>query len=228
MKKLKCFISFFVLLILISACHTDQIIQPYYLLTENTCTFPCWMGITPGETPYAEVKDILEQLRQKFLEKNVTITIKELPMPGDHTPPYTYVEIPGSEIYIVRNIHKIVDEIRIYFVNTPTVSEFVQNYKAPDSIGICLGYSYAQPYLVYDGAQVLTRFEMPDYDSETDLITFENFYESRVNELFLVETPIFNHFDFTFSWEDMAQTVVIDIKQTDPDSDCYGEFVPWK
>jgi len=119
-----------------------------------------------------------------------------------------------------------VKEIKIIFLNTPTVAEFAENYKAPDNIGICMAHRYAHTNLVYDGARVLTKKELPNYDAETGLISIEDFYLNRVDEVQLRAVPQNKHYDFTFDWEDMAQTVFIDINNTDPNSDCLGRFQP--
>lgn len=234
MKKLSILIlSTFGLLLLFSGCKNGQLDieqngQPYYLLTENTCSFPCWMGITPGETSYPELKEIIDQLVQDYAEKGVAITYIEQASPVKHIDRirYIYAEMPGSEAYIIFDSINIVKEIKIIFLNTPTVAEFAENYKAPDNIGICMAHRYAHTNLVYDGARVLTKKELPNYDAETGLISIEDFYLNRVDEVQLRAVPQNKHYDFTFDWEDMAQTVFIDINNTDPNSDCLGRFQP--
>ena len=228
MKNLsKIIISFFALLLFFSGCQSEEKVQPYYLLTENICDFPCWMGITPGETPYTELKEIIDQLVQDYAEKGVAITYIEEPF-SKHIDQilYIYAEMPGSEAYIILDSINIVKEIKIIFLNTPTVAEFAENYKAPDNIGICMAHRYAHTNLVYDGARVLTKKELPNYDAETGLISIEDFYLNRVDEVQLRAVPQNKHYDFTFDWEDMAQTVFIDINNTDPNSDCLGRFQP--
>ena len=234
MKKLSILILLtFGLLLLFSGCKNEQLdieqnVQPYYLLTENTCSFPCWMGITPGETSYPELKEIIDQLVQDYAEKGVAITYIEQASPVKHIDRirYIYAEMPGSEAYIILDSINIVKEIKIIFLNTPTVAEFAENYKAPDNIGICMAHRYAHTNLVYDGARVLTKKELPNYDAETGLISIEDFYLNRVDEVQLRAVPQNKHYDFTFDWEDMAQTVFIDINNTDPNSDCLGRFQP--
>jgi len=233
LKKLSILILLtFGLLLLFSGCKNEQLdieqnVQPYYLLTENTCSFPCWMGITPGETSYPELKEIIDQLVQDYAEKGVAITYIEEPF-SKHIDQilYIYAEMPGSEAYIILDSINIVKEIKIIFLNTPTVAEFAENYKAPDNIGICMAHRYAHTNLVYDGARVLTKKELPNYDAETGLISIEDFYLNRVDEVQLRAVPQNKHYDFTFDWEDMAQTVFIDINNTDPNSDCLGRFQP--
>jgi len=234
LKKLSILILLtFGLLLLFSGCKNEQLdieqnVQPYYLLTENTCSFPCWMGITPGETSYPELKEIIDQLVQDYAEKGVAITYIEQASPVKHIDRirYIYAEMPGSEAYIILDSINIVKEIKIIFLNTPTVAEFAENYKAPDNIGICMAHRYAHTNLVYDGARVLTKKELPNYDAETGLISIEDFYLNRVDEVQLRAVPQNKHYDFTFDWEDMAQTVFIDINNTDPNSDCLGRFQP--
>ena len=226
MKNLsKIIISFFALLLFFSGCQSEEKVQPYYLLTENICDFPCWMGITPGETPYTELKEIIDLLVRDYAKKGVVITYEEKPIVHRNWVEYIYFEMPGSEAYIILDSN-IVKEIKIIFLNTPTVAEFAENYKAPDNIGICMAHRYAHTNLVYDGARVLTKKELPNYDAETGLISIEDFYLNRVDEIQLRAVPQNKHYDFTFDWEDMAQTVFIDINNTDPNSDCLGRFQP--
>ena len=226
MKNLsKIILSFFALLLFFSGCQSEEKVQPYYLLTENICDFPCWMGITPGETPYTELKEIIDLLVRDYAKKGVVITYEEKPIVHRNWVEYIYLEMPGSEAYIILDSN-IVKEIKIIFLNTPTVAEFAENYKAPDNIGICMAHRYAHTNLVYDGARVLTKKELPNYDAETGLISIEDFYLNRVDEVQLRAVPQNKHYDFTFDWEDMAQTVFIDINNTDPNSDCLGRFQP--
>jgi len=222
----KIILSFFALLLFFSGCQSEEKVQPYYLLTENICDFPCWMGITPGETPYTELKEIIDLLVRDYAKKGVVITYEEKPIVHRNWVEYIYLEMPGSEAYIILDSINIVKEIKIIFLNTPTVAEFAENYKAPDNIGICMAHRYAHTNLVYDGARVLTKKELPNYDAETGLISIEDFYLNRVDEVQLRAVPQNKHYDFTFDWEDMAQTVFIDINNTDPNSDCLGRFQP--
>lgn len=184
------------------------------------------MGITPGETPYTELKEIIDLLVRDYAKKGVVITYEEKPIVHRNWVEYIYLEMPGSEAYIILDSINIVKEIKIIFLNTPTVAEFAENYKAPDNIGICMAHRYAHTNLVYDGARVLTKKELPNYDAETGLISIEDFYLNRVDEVQLRAVPQNKHYDFTFDWEDMAQTVFIDINNTDPNSDCLGRFQP--
>lgn len=216
---LKGIIYFAVLLVLISSCKLESSVQPYPILNENTCNFPCWMGITPGETPYNEVMKKLDILVQEYTNKGLTITIQEAPNTGSQMSRYIYVELPGSEIYITRK-SETVDKIKIYFTNTPSLSDFVKNYKPPKTIGFCWLSYEVRPTLIYDGARVLTKFELPKIDEMMDVITIENFYRNRVDEVRLESKPPNIQFDFNFSWEEMAQTVQVDLKTANPDSNC--------
>lgn len=227
MKNLsKIIISFFALLLFFSGCQSEEKVQPYYLLTENICDFPCWMGITPGETPYTELKEIIDLLVRDYAKKGVVITYEEKPIVHRNWVEYIYLEMPGSEAYIILDSN-IVKEIKIIFLNTPTVAEFAENFKVPDKIGICLSSSRARPILFYDGALVFTKTGLLNIDERTGSVSIEDFYLGRVDEVQLKSIPEDNHhFDFTFDWEDMSQTVLIDINKTDPNSDCFGEFIP--
>ena len=226
-------LTIFGLLLLCSGCKNDRLennqnVQPYYLLTENNCSFPCWMGIIPGETSYPELKEIFDQLVRDYAKKGVTITYTEQPAPVKHIDQilYIYAKTPGSEMYIILD-GNIVKEIKIIFLNTPTVAEFAENYKVPDSIGICLSSSRARPILFYDGALVFTKTGLLNIDEITGLVSIEDFYLDRVDEVRLKVIPEDNlHFDFTFDWEDMSQNVLMDINEINPNSDCFGRFIP--
>ena len=72
-KKLK---LIFILLLFLFGCSNSvsEKVQPYFLLSENTCSFPCWMGITPGETTAPEAEEMLEQLVHRYAQKGIEIT----------------------------------------------------------------------------------------------------------------------------------------------------------
>lgn len=56
---------------------------------------------------------------------------------------------------------------------------------------------------------------------------YDLFNNLVVDEVRLKVIPEDNlHFDFTFDWEDMSQTILIDTNKINPNSDCFGGFIP--
>lgn len=213
------------ILFLLSSCVFEfHNTQPYHFLTENTCDFPCWMGITPGKTHYSEVEEILDHLVQTFAEQNITMTYEEKISVGANE--YFHVFTPGGEIFVNIGPHELVEKIYVFFLNQPTIESFVENFWLPEKIGVCLAFRRASPVMIYEGMRVYPKAEIPDYDSEANTITIEDFYRKRVDFGVLEVEPRINHYQYTFDWEDMASTVVLDLTNPDPNADCKNTYSP--
>lgn len=224
MKSLpKLMILISLLILAFTRCDVRENTKVYDLLNENTCAFPCWMEIMPGETSVTEAKYALNQLIESFGNQGTIITYEYREPKNGY--PYFYIHSPGAEIFLLID-SDIVSEIKVYFTNPPTVKEFAKNFATPDSIGICLTTYRARPVLIYDGVRVYLKTEPPDYDDDTGSITIADFYEDRVDEVRLVREPWIKRFDYTFSWEEMEKDVIIDTKNPYSNSDCYGTFNP--
>lgn len=220
----------FILLLFLFGCSNSvsEKVQPYFLLSENTCSFPCWMGITPGETTASEAEEMLDQLVHRYAQKGIEITYtKDFASNtyGDKDYFY-YVLTPGSEIFIGLYRDDSVYEIYIVFLNTPTVSEFVANYGVPNRVGVCYTGNFVQTHLIYEGLRVLTKSVIPIYDKNTKTVAIENFYDNQVDAVFFNWWRPEVIYGFTFDWEDMAQTVVINLDEEDSNTNCFGDFIP--
>jgi len=212
------------LLFLFSGCVFEEKDQSFHFLMENTCIFPCWMGITPGETTYSELDTKLGQLVQTFAEYETLVTYEEKMFVGGSI--YFEVLAPGSKVFVILDQSKVVNEISIIFLNQPTVKEFTEKYRVPDSIGVCMSFRRAVPVLVYEGMRVYLVAKLPNYNDATKTITIENFYGEKVRDVSLESTPDITHFQYTFSWEEMTQTVIIDTNKPDPNADCKEQYLP--
>ena len=182
---------FCLFLLLLSGCNLLFPTQPYYLLTENTCDFPCWMGITPGKTQYSDIEYHMELIVESFSRKDIEVTFEEKIHPGGFI--YFQVFMPGIETWVKLDSTSVVNEITIHLLNNPTVEDFALNFRTPDYIGVCLAFRRAVPVMIYEGMRVYPKAEIPDYDSEANTITIEDFYRERVDLVVLEIEPQINH-----------------------------------
>ncbi len=107
----------------------------YLLQTNAGCKLPCWWGITPGETTWAQARLILEKtslyIGDQGLKDNFNANVEAyLPYPYDFAPSM-------EQFYDVKN--GVVDYIRVYnFDLAPEyrLSEILRDYGPPTEIWI--------------------------------------------------------------------------------------------
>lgn len=110
-----------------------QQLVKYLLDTNAGCKLPCWWGITPGETPWREARQILEKtslyIGDQGAKDNFFANVEVyLPYPYNFAP---YME----HVYSVKN--GIVDYIRIYnFDLAPrySLNKVLQRYGPPTEV----------------------------------------------------------------------------------------------
>ncbi len=104
--------------------------KPSVILTSTQCDPPCWYGIQPGKTDYLEVTGSLEQIsglseqniHWEFDKNDRLVNIR-----------WTFQRpIDDSYGYIYFDENKVVKAIKIYTINSLTISELFEKLGEPE------------------------------------------------------------------------------------------------
>ena len=111
--------------------------KPSVILTSTQCDPPCWYGIQPGKTDYLEVIGLLEQI-SGLSEQNILWEFnKDDRLVNVH---WTFQRpIDDSYGYIYFDENKVVEAIKIYTINSITISELFEKLGDPEQYWMEVG-----------------------------------------------------------------------------------------
>jgi len=95
--------------------------EPSVILTSTQCDPPCWYGIQPGKTDYLEIPGLLEQisgLSERNINWEFNINDRLINVHWTFQRP-----VDDSYGYIYFDENKVVEVIKIYIINSLTISE---------------------------------------------------------------------------------------------------------
>lgn len=180
--------------------------NPLTILEMKTCEPPCWQGITPGVTTFAEAKTLIKQITF-FPERPDILAPSNIYKDGIKRADVSFLE-PNVEANIYADEEGIVDYIMFNFPgrNYLHLGDCIDLYGKPQFIGLSIikGAEFVQNQIqvTYPNIGVNFYTDMPwwkdlvkiTYSSSTKISTVV--YSSEPNER--------TDFDFIFPWNEKA------------------------
>lgn len=111
--------------------------KPSVILTSTQCNPPCWYGIQPGKTDYIEIPGLLEQI-SSLGEKNINWEFDK----NDRLININWTfqrPVDDSYGYIYFDENKVAKVIKIYTINSLTISELFEKLGEPEQYWMEVG-----------------------------------------------------------------------------------------
>ncbi len=122
-------LSFIILVILCSCLTPDPNYENSFVITDNTCTLPCWYGITPGSTTRKEALAIINSL--DFIDKD---SITELSGYGCNSEVSTLWDFTAGGDILLCFIKDVVQGINFEKIGNLNYAIVINVAGEPDSI----------------------------------------------------------------------------------------------
>jgi len=199
-------LSLCVILILSSCTPTKIEKDPLTILAMKTCEPPCWQGITPGVTTFAEAKTLIKQIII-FPERPNILAPSNIYKDGVTRADVDFLE-PNVEVNIYADEESIVDYIIFKFTDKHPLhlGDCIELYGEPQFIGLSiikgLRFTYNQIQVAYPNIGVNFYTDMPRW---TDLVKIPYSSSTKISTIVYSSEPIErSDFDFIFPWNEEA------------------------
>jgi hypothetical protein len=192
------------------------------IITNSSCEPPCWQGITPGETTFAEVKEIVQYL-QTDGTKNHVGTLEEVRINEENNRILIFYDQPPIVIGLHASSHGVIEKIEFSIdyvnkINQIKLGDLIDYLGDPQEISVCylnfiirrayMRISYSQIELNFDRERLpldADSFQIPiSRNTSIDTITY---YDSWIPPMNEISKPWTGYGNFHFSPADPNATI---------------------
>jgi hypothetical protein len=148
-----------------------KVITNELYLTNANCEFPCWWGITPGETEWQTAKSFLNTLATGISSESDSLFVAEVDMPVSEE--HSEINFLRQSFFIQDDVIEIIEPALSRSMQSTIISEILSTYGRPQEVWIdTFGYSLGEvvPFrlvLFYPEKGILVRY-FDDADFQND------------------------------------------------------------